>query len=107
MSCGAMHEFALVLDKAGFTAGIVHEIVNSRGNKMAKTMLTSVQTEASTEKFSLLVDLGIITVPNDYDHATALDKFLKKNRKKFYGINDNITIDVNIFIPWINHNAFS
>lgn len=44
-----------------------------------------------TEKFALLVDLGIITVPDDYDHSTALDKFMKKNRKKFNGINDNIT----------------
>ncbi len=43
------------------------------------------------EKFALLVDLGIITVPNDYDHATRLDKFMKKNRKKFCDINDNIT----------------
>lgn len=48
----------------------------------------------STEKFALLVDIGIITVPDDYDHATALDKFLKNNRKKFdgfYGVNKNIT----------------
>lgn len=51
-----------------------------------------------TEKFDLLVDLGSITVPDDYDHATQLDKFMKKNRKKFYGINDNIT-DVNFPNP--------
>lgn len=45
----------------------------------------------STEKFALLVDLGIITVPDDYDHATALAKFGKKNRKKFYYYNEAIT----------------
>ncbi|MBI2482467.1 MAG: hypothetical protein HYV76_02825, partial [Candidatus Vogelbacteria bacterium] len=32
----------------------------------------------STGKFALLADLGIITVPDDYDHATALAKFLEK-----------------------------
>lgn len=52
----------------------------------------------STEKFALLVDLGIITVPDDYDHATQLGKFTKQNRKKFYGINDNI-IDANFPNP--------
>jgi hypothetical protein len=44
-----------------------------------------------TKKFALLVDLGTITVPDGYDHATQLAKFIKKNRKKFYGVNDNIT----------------
>ena len=44
-----------------------------------------------TEKFALLVDLGIITVPDDYDHATALKSFGKKNRKKFYYYNEAIT----------------
>lgn len=38
MSCGEMHEFALVLDKAGFNADLVHKIVNSKGNKHAKEM---------------------------------------------------------------------
>ena len=44
-----------------------------------------------TEKFALLVDLGIITVPDDYDHATQLASFKKKNYKKFYSYNDAIT----------------
>lgn len=47
--------------------------------------------ELKPEIFSLLVDLGIITVPPDYDHATALAGFLEKNRNKFYGIDDNIS----------------
>ena len=44
-----------------------------------------------TEKFALLVDLGIITVPDDYDHATQLASFRKKNYKEFYSYNDAIT----------------
>ena len=49
------------------------------------------KTSEPTEKFALLVDLGILTVPDDYDHAKQLAMFMKKNRKKFYGVNDNIT----------------
>ncbi|MCX6731443.1 MAG: hypothetical protein NTX55_00410, partial [Candidatus Parcubacteria bacterium] len=47
--------------------------------------------EQLTEKFALLADLGTITVPVDYVHATWLASFLEKNRKKFYGVNSNIT----------------
>lgn len=39
------------------------------------------------EKFTLLADLGIITVPE----VVSLDKFMRENRKKFYGVNENIT----------------
>ncbi len=45
----------------------------------------------AAKKFTLLVDLGIITVPDDYEHATWLATFLENNREKFYGVNDNIT----------------
>lgn len=43
------------------------------------------------EKFALLVDLGIITVPDDYVHDKRLTTFGKQNRKKFYCYNDEIT----------------
>ncbi len=43
------------------------------------------------EKFALLVDLGIITVPDDYDHASWLKTFGKQNRNKFYYYRDEIT----------------
>ena len=43
------------------------------------------------EKFGLLVDLGEVTVPDNYDHATCLATFDKENRKKFYSYNDAIT----------------
>ncbi|HUT96094.1 MAG TPA: hypothetical protein VMW82_00795 [Candidatus Paceibacterota bacterium] len=45
----------------------------------------------SPEKFSLFVDLGIITMPDDYVHSTRLASFEKENRKRFYGWNDDIT----------------
>lgn len=38
---------------------------------------------AISEKFTFFVDLGIITVPNDYHHATQLTKFTKQNRRWF------------------------
>src|SRR3989344_9566179 len=44
-----------------------------------------------TEKFALLVDLGIITVPDDYDHANRLATFLERNREKFYNVDNDIT----------------
>jgi len=53
---------------------------------------------AQAEKFALLVDLGIIMVPDDYEHATRLASFSKENRKKFYYYNDAIN-DVNFPNP--------
>lgn len=44
-----------------------------------------------TEKFALLVDLGIITVPDDYVHEKQLTTFGKQNHKKFHSYNDEIT----------------
>ena len=43
------------------------------------------------EKFALLADLGIITVPAGYIHGTCLSTFHKNNREKFSGYNENIT----------------
>ena len=42
-------------------------------------------------QFDLLVDLGIITVPDDYEHPTRLTTFDKQNRQKFNYYNPNIT----------------
>ncbi|MBI2100271.1 MAG: hypothetical protein HYT48_02955 [Candidatus Vogelbacteria bacterium] len=97
---GQMHEFALVLDKAGFNADIVQEIISSRGNKKAETMLASLngapapvtpEPPTPTDKFIVLADLGIMEVPADFDHATYLAGFKKRNRKKFYFYNEDIT----------------
>jgi hypothetical protein len=51
-----------------------------------------------TEKFALLVDLGQIIVPADFDQVNWLSKFTKKNRKKFYYFNEDIT-DANFSNP--------
>lgn len=40
-------------------------------------------------EFALMMDLGIITVPEAYDHPTQLATFMEKNRKKFYGCPDS------------------
>lgn len=50
------------------------------------------------KKFSQLADLGIITVPADYVHATRLDSFLTQNRSKFWSVNEDIT-DANFGNP--------
>ena len=42
-------------------------------------------------KFVLFADLGEIIVPDDFDHKIWLASFDKKNRKKFYYYNDDIT----------------
>jgi hypothetical protein len=43
------------------------------------------------DKFALLVDLGTITVPDDYVHGSRLTTFGKEHRKEFYYYNDAIT----------------
>ena len=49
----------------------------------------------SVEKFAEFVDLGIVTVPNDYDHATCLTAFRQRHQggeeKSFRYYNDAIT----------------
>jgi hypothetical protein len=47
--------------------------------------------DSLSDKFSLLVDLGTITVPKNYNHATQLATFSTKNRHKFQYYDDNIT----------------
>ncbi len=58
------------------------------GDRRAPEPLVPVE---PTVKFAEIVDLGIITVPDDYDHASRLGKFSKQNRKKFSYYNDAIT----------------
>ncbi len=57
-----------------------------------KYIIDQPQTPAVVEpKFELLVDLGIITVPDDYVHACRLAIFSEQNREKFYILNSNTT----------------
>jgi len=50
------------------------------------------------EKFTLLADLGIITVPEDYDRTKSLAKFAEKYRDEFLHYNKDIT-DANFANP--------
>lgn len=77
MSCGAMHEFGAV-----------------NGEETPK--LAPISDPAV--KFVLLADLGFITVPEEYDHATYLAKFKEKHhggrpKKTFFYYDDDITDD--------------
>lgn len=47
--------------------------------------------ETSTEKFVLLADLSMITVPEDYRHATQLDSFRSTYRGHFDYYDDGVT----------------
>lgn len=47
--------------------------------------------EQSVQKFTLLADLGTITVPKGYVHTTALATFKKQNNKMFSFFSDHIT----------------
>jgi hypothetical protein len=43
-------------------------------------MSTRIDAEGKpTEKFALFVDLGILTVPGDYEHASQLERFRRKH----------------------------
>ncbi len=91
MSCRAMHEFALVLDKAGFNADLVHQIVNSRGNRHAKAMHAALTEGALVDDRFELVNTFNVIVPEGYDHGTRLDTFGNEHRKEFAYYNKNIT----------------
>lgn len=45
----------------------------------------------ASEKFGLLVDLGTITVPDDYEHANRLGSFNEKYHDQFYYYNEIVT----------------
>lgn len=54
--------------------------------------------EHPAEKFELLLDLGVIIAPDDFNHSTCLVTFIKNNRNSFFDINEQIT-DKNFSIP--------
>ncbi|OGJ00975.1 hypothetical protein A3G53_02920 [Candidatus Nomurabacteria bacterium RIFCSPLOWO2_12_FULL_44_11] len=79
MSCGAMHEFALVLDKAGFSAALVQQIVNSKRNRMAETMYASLVVEepvATPAPTPLLELVGTYIAPMNTWAFVASEKFV-------------------------------
>ncbi len=92
LSCGAMHEFALVLDKAGFDASLIQEIIDSKRNEKAKAMYAALigGMSGGDERFELIKVFDVI-VPKDYNHTVHLAKFKKRYRKDFCSYNDAIT----------------
>ena len=90
MSCGQMHEFALVLDKAGFDAEIIQRVVTSRRNRLAEAMLAVVFGGQSDARFEFVKTLDIL-VPDDYVHESCLATFNGKHRSGFYYYDDNLT----------------
>ncbi|OGZ65555.1 MAG: hypothetical protein A3C50_02785 [Candidatus Staskawiczbacteria bacterium RIFCSPHIGHO2_02_FULL_43_16] len=94
-------EFLRKLVSAGLTSEIAQEVITSRGNKKAKAMMAVLQiadapalVEASVQKFEVFKNLGILTVPGDYVHATRLAEFYKRHqsgkKKSFYFYNEDI-----------------
>ncbi len=89
ISCGKMHELAIALDKAGFDSSLVQKIISSKNNTLAKAMYEAIAEKKVVEiKFSLLVDLGTIVVPDDYIEGK---EFASLNQKDFYYFNENLT----------------
>lgn len=88
------HEFILALEKAGFTGDIVQQVINSRGNKMAKAMYAvATDGKQTDDRFQFLKSFEV-TVPEGYDHATRLDTFHathQSDKEEFYFYNDAIT----------------
>ncbi len=89
------HELILALEKAGFNGDIVQQVINSRGNKMAKDMYAVATDGKSTDnRFEFLKSFDV-TVPEGYDHATRLDTFRAAHQndtnKEFYSYNGAIT----------------
>ncbi len=63
---------------------------DEREAKMLDTYMAGTEI-GKLQKFALLVDLGTITVPDDYVHGSRLTTFGNKHRKEFYYYNDEIT----------------
>lgn len=86
-----MHEFALVLDKAGFDSQVVQRVVNSRDNKLAKAMYAALTNGAQVDDRFELVNTFEIVVPEGYDHSKRLDSFGREYDMAFCYFNHGIT----------------
>ena len=92
------HELIQALEKAGLTSDLAQEIIGSRGNRSAQSMLAALPGAVLTDdRFQLVKSFGIV-VPADYDYSTRLDTFRTAHQKEFYYYNPNIT-DANFNHP--------
>ena len=74
------------------TLGRIEAVWNKLGGEEGVGRFIRGETKiVEVKRFDLFVDLDVIEVPSDYDHATQLASFEKKNCKKFYSYNDFIT----------------
>jgi hypothetical protein len=55
---GMVHEFQLCLKRAGLEDAMIKRIVNSKGNHLAKKMVTSYKKEAQKDVFELLLEFS-------------------------------------------------
>ena len=87
---------AEALDPTGVNASLQFLIEGSVITSSKEVLV--VPPKPKSEKFAFFEDIGVITVPADYDHKKQLDSFMQKNRKKFYDVNEDIT-DANFLNP--------
>ena len=83
--------FRLAALPESFVNGTSFQAYLEHRNSFSQQETSAPAPKAEPEKFALLVDLGIITVTEDYEHAARLKTFRKKNVRKFYYYNDAIT----------------
>jgi hypothetical protein len=89
----SLYEFARCLDRAGFDAKIVGEIISSQNNTMANKMYRAL-TEGRVFN-GRFIEIGVfdLVVPRDYSHQLSLDVFGLNHSSKFFHYNRNITDD--------------
>ncbi|OIO29083.1 hypothetical protein COX93_00430 [Candidatus Nomurabacteria bacterium CG_4_10_14_0_2_um_filter_30_12] len=83
------------VDASGLTKDQTTEILKVGNLVQADLKISLIKHSISNKRFELLVDLGIVTVPENYVHGKQLDSL---NRKEFYYFNEDI-IDANFSNP--------
>ena len=84
-------EFFTALQKAGFTGDIVQQVINSRGNKLAKAMYTAVTNGQQTDDRFEYVKTVEVTIPDGYDKANPLDTYKVRHESEYYYYNPGLT----------------
>ena len=83
ISCGRMHEFAILLDKAGFNSDLIQEIINSKDNKLAKAMFDAIMIGKQPElKPTLEWTIWKTIQLGGYKDADAFRKAIKQAKMK-------------------------
>jgi hypothetical protein len=90
-------EFISALVRAGLNKKLVQEVIESRGNHKAQTMMASLRGKEVVDKRFVFKTSFDIVVPEDYDHDTRLGVFIHKHGHEFnrYEMNINDRAYVN------------